>query len=265
MSHSLLESGYGNNWGMYYGGQDQAFPRRYFKIGNVRTLSLNISSDFIASNSYQGKIFNTPDCAGVVINDIDFNLEMNCFSYDNLARSLYGKKTNVSQNGTVEEQIIHGEGSIESDAFFAFNHLGPVDGSVILRKVTDTGSVVFTFTEDTDYKVSGDGITILEPFIIDPGDLLQLSYEYQDDSTVIEAIQEDIGPRSLLFRGVNYADNGYDYNLEIFKTKMKPVNSLDFVSQQDFGSLQIEGKILKDFSKDANALSQYMTIKKFVR
>lgn len=201
ISHSLNESGYGNNWGMYYGGLNQSFPRRYTSIGNVSTLSLNIASDFIAKNSYQGKIFNSPECAGVVINDIGFNLEMTCFSYENLSKALFGTLTNKSSMGTVDAQIIHGEGSIECGAFFNFQNLNPNEGTVVLKVVDSDLNDVSILVENTDFKVQGDGITLLEPLVIGTGNLLQLTYDYTEDSTIIEAFKSDIGPRSILFRG----------------------------------------------------------------
>lgn len=263
ISEPLNDSGYGNNWGQYYGGVNANFPRRYNKLGNVRTFSLNISSDFVASNSYQGQIFNTPDCAGVIINDIDFNLELNCFSFENLTRAMYGNQKTNSLNGSITDKIIENAGSFAADTFFALPYLGP--SNLVLKIVDENLADVSTLVLGTDYKLDNDGITLLLPLEVTGTNLLSLSYDYNESSEVIDAFTGDIGPRSLLFRGINHADSGYDFNIEIYKTKMKPMTNLDFINQQDLGSILIEGKVMKDFTRNEEALSQYMLIKKFER
>lgn len=126
------------------------------------------------------------------------------------------------------------------------------DGTATFRVVGITAAL----TEDTNFIASGGGITLdaTVPNIYD-GENVLVSYT-KKASDAVEALLNSAQEYELFFDGVNDARSGKSTTVHAFRVKLGAAKDLSLIGE-DYAALELEGKVLKDTSKNGTSVSQY--------
>lgn len=126
------------------------------------------------------------------------------------------------------------------------------DGTATFRVVGITAAL----TEDTHFVASGGGITpdATTPNIYD-GEAVIVSYTKKAGDAV-EALLNSAQEYELFFDGVNDARSGKSTTVHAFRVKLGAAKDLALIGE-DYAALELEGKVLKDTTKNGTSVSQY--------
>lgn len=126
------------------------------------------------------------------------------------------------------------------------------DGTATFRVVGITAAL----TEDTHFVASGGGITpdATSPNIYD-GEPVVVSYT-KKASDAVEALLNSAQEYELFFDGVNDARSGKSTTVHAFRVKLGAAKDLALIGE-DYAALELEGKVLKDTTKNGTSVSQY--------
>lgn len=133
-------------------------------------------------------------------------------------------------------------------ALLRLAHLAPT------AVIVTNGTGATTYIAGTDYVVSGGGIVVPETSGIADASDIKVSYAYGAQN-VIQAITAVGAEYTLAFDGMNEVDSGKPCVVDLWRVRFTPAKSLDLIDD-DFGKLELEGKLLKDESRPAGE-SQY--------
>lgn len=115
-------------------------------------------------------------------------------------------------------------------------------------------------TETGNWVADGGGITILSDATdIADNDALTVSYSYSAHAH-IDALKTGKAEVSLVFEGRNEADGGGKIKCEIYRASLGAAKALDLITGSDFGSIELEGSVLKDPTKEQGGTSDYYRI-----
>jgi hypothetical protein len=128
------------------------------------------------------------------------------------------------------------------------------DGTAVL---TCQGKV--TLVVDTDYTVSGSGILLDAAARITDGETFQIDYTKAAGS-VIEALTSSAQEYELVFEGLNEAQSGKAVSVQAYRVKIGAAKNLGLITD-DFASLEMSGRVLKDATKTGSGISQYFKAK----
>lgn len=128
--------------------------------------------------------------------------------------------------------------------------------------VTD-GTVVFTcagkatLVSGTDYTVTGSGIAVTAGVSID-GEVWTVGYTKAvvDD---VQALTVSGQEWEFTFEGLNEARSGKRSNVVAHRVTLSPAQAMALISD-DYGSLEITGKVLQDTTKNGTTVSQYFSV-----
>ena len=259
LSDATNNQSWGFNWGLCWGesGTKQA-PGR--PIGNVSALDINTTFDQRQVLSLGDRAFE-PDCSVCVIESVEFSITMNCFSDSNLRQALFGTVTNRQANPVpVDAQVVlpTSEVPLLCGTFIPFNEPGADVSSVVVER-TDDGTIL---RPDLDYEVDACGIKLLRSFLFSTGVGLSLSYSYNQNYRCIEPFTVDPKNVRLQFKGRNAANNNSLYLVTLHNAKLSPASTLSLISEDDFSSLTLTGRLDPDRSIKGNGVSQYFSIKR---
>lgn len=174
------------------------------------------------------------------------SVDMAFVAYDlspsNLAKALWGGSTAVT-TGTVTAESVTAR----------------VGGLVRLANVASAVSAVkkgaTTYVLGTDYEVRPGGIFILSTGSIVDGDALTVDYT-KAAADVVQAFVNSSQEYEMVFEGLNEARSGKAVIADIFRVRLSPSKNVSLIGQ-DYASLEITGKVLKDSSKTGTGVSQY--------
>lgn len=259
LSDATNGQSWGSNWGLCWGqaGAKQA-PAR--PIGNVSALDINVSFDQRQVLTLGDRAFER-DCSICIIESVEFSITMNCFSDSNLKQALFGTVTNVNANPEpVTDHIVLPtcEVPLSCGTFIAFNEPG-VDCSSVVVTQTETGQVMI---EGQDYECDSCGIVLLRSFLFSTGVGFKLEYSYSDSYRCIEPFTVDPKNVRLQFKGRNAANEGRPYLVTLHNAKLSPASTLSLISDEDFSTLTLTGRLDPDRSITGNGVSQYFNIKR---
>ena len=165
-----------------------------------------------------------------------------------LARALYGTSADVVGAAVVDE--VH---DAYIGAFIPLNHPGPYTALTVKHDNT-----ALTVVSADQYELVAGGIRILDDADeLDDGDGIKVSYTHPAYSRV-QALTGTAPELEIHFAGQNEAAENKEVNVRLHKVRLGPAQSLDLLSGDDFGALQLTGQVLKDTTKTGEGISQYL-------
>lgn len=170
-------------------------------------------------------------------------MTLNDFNPKNLAMAVYGTAASLEVQTLTYAPFTAYQGG-----------LIPLQAPTAVTVINADGTT--TYVAGTDYEVRKEGIFILGGAIADATPILV-------DATlgagkIIQALTSSGKTYELVFGGTNET-NGKARNSHAFRVQFGTAKEVSFIGD-DFGSLEIEGKVLKDPTKTGVGISQYYTI-----
>lgn len=133
-------------------------------------------------------------------------------------------------------------------------------GTVVDGTVTWTNVGRGTLTLNTDYEATAGGVRILTgalSFVTDGEPMIADYTPYA--ANVVQALTQSGQEYEMVFEGLNEARSGKPVIVSIYRGKLGAATSLPFIGE-DFGALEMTGKVLKDTTKTGAGVSQYFTV-----
>jgi hypothetical protein len=129
--------------------------------------------------------------------------------------------------------------------------------SALTVKKGATAGAATVVTAAGNYELRPEGLWVQEtaPGIVD-GDQLWLSYSHADQ-VVVEALTAATPQLYLRFAGLNEVDSGKPSIVDLWRVSQGVTKQLALITKS-FTTLDIEGEVLKDPTKDGIGVSQYM-------
>ncbi len=242
---------WGSGWGM---NGAELPPIRH--IGNVNSLSLNI--DFEQKRSINlGPGFYENDCSVCIINDVTFNMSLNCISSENLRLALMGNIRQVSAKPEPQSHSVcpNSDVPFECGTFIPFNTPG-VDPSTLSVSLSDDS---IELIEGVHYQADPFGIELLIGLSLPGGVSLDLTYTGMTDYTTVEALTDTCKNVKMIFRGFNLADGNAPFLAILHNVKLSPTSAFQMISE-DFTTLELTGTLEADSSITESGHSRYFKI-----
>ncbi|UCP00098.1 hypothetical protein LF844_09880 [Metapseudomonas lalkuanensis] len=213
--------------------------------------------------SNQLRLENTRTPLGGTFDKLDKVTSMNLaiffreFNSVNLANLLWADVTSVPSAAVADEVVIVQVGKTSALAKMPLT----------ITSVKDDATGLVEFDEDTDFKMTGAGIEVLE------GSALATAIGSDDDYKVkvtytcaaydeIQALTNSGEEWEILFEGANAVGTKSRVNNRYFRCKFGVAESLDWISVEDFMGMQSTCEVLADDTRIGAGLSQYMKIQK---
>lgn len=128
------------------------------------------------------------------------------------------------------------------------------DGTAVLTCVGKIDLVL-----DTDFTVSGSGLVILAGARAADGEMYAVDYT-KKAGDIVQALTNSAKEYELIFEGLNEARSGKPVTLHVYRVKLGAAQNLAFIGE-DYGALEMTGKVLKDANRTGTGVSQYFQIK----
>lgn len=211
-------------------------------IGNCSKLSFAITEDEKSLRSYM-------ECGGGEFNSVSriqsvgIQITAHDFSPENLAMALYGAST-ATAAGTVTDEA-HTV-TVGQPIYLNF----PVNAITTVKE----GAVVLV--AGTDYDIVDNRVVPKAGGALVNGDTVLITYT-RLASVSVEALLNMGFEYELDFRGMNEAHGCRVFDVEAFRVKFSPTGGLDLIGD-DFGSFELNGKLLRDNTKTGTGVSKYM-------
>lgn len=171
------------------------------------------------------------------------------YTPENLALALRGSVTAVTAGAVVDEAqaSVGNDGELIPTSF-------PIDHTqaITVKKTDDTALAV-----DTDYTVTSNGIVVVGTGGIDATGV-KISYT-KAAGAIMEALVASGEEFTLLFDGLNDAQNGAPVNIRCHRIKMSPTSGLNFLGGE-FGEIPITFDVVSDGDISGSGLSKYVKI-----
>lgn len=212
------------------------------EIGNVSALGVSIEEEEKNLRDYRSP-------GGGTINEVrritgaGLSMTMANLSPDNLAKALYGAKTEVTAGAETDEVV-----AARLDALVPLAHMNPT--AVV---VTDSTAAT-TYVEGTDYEVRTGGIYILSTGSITEAESLKVDYSFAAQD-VVEAMISSAQEYELFFEGLNEARSGKVSIVRVWRARFGAAKNLALIGD-DYANLELTGKALADTAKPTGQ-SQY--------
>lgn len=128
------------------------------------------------------------------------------------------------------------------------------DGTAVL---TCMGKI--SLVANTDFTYSGSGIVFTSTARVTGGENYLVDYT-KKAGNIVEALTSSAKEYELVFEGLNEARSGKPVTVHAYRVKLGAAQNLGLITE-DFGVLEMTGKLLKDTSKTGNGISQYFKVK----
>lgn len=212
-------------------------------IGNCSKLSFAITEGEKSQRNYL-------DCGGGEINSISriesmaIQITAHDLSPENLAMALYGATTTTAAGTVTDESHVVTLGQ-------------PIELNYPSSAITSVKEGVTVLIAGTDYDIV-DGEIVPKGGALINGDTVLVTYTRVASATV-EALVNGGFEYDLEFRGMNEAHGCRTVNVNAFRVKFSPTAGLDLIGD-DFGSMELTGKVLRDSTKTGTGISKYLKI-----
>lgn len=133
-------------------------------------------------------------------------------------------------------------------------------GTVVDGTVTWTNVGRGTLTAGTDYEVTAGGVRLLSDAAAFVTDGEQFIADYTPYAgNVVQALTQSGQEYEIVFEGLNEARSGKPVVVSVYRGKLGAAQTLPFIGE-DYGALEMTGKVLKDTSKTGAGVSQYFKV-----
>lgn len=218
-------------------------------IGEVSKLELSIDTDKKELPSHTQTGGGLADSVSR-IKGMKLAMDVNSLSPENIARALYGSVNATAAAAVTDEPHTANVGALIALA-------SPPDlGSALT--VTGTGGTP-EYTEGADYERTPAGIRVIDGGAIANGADLLIDYQALGHD-VVEMLTNSGEPYRLYFEGLNEARSDKPVLVELYRCKFEPTSGFGFIAD-DFGSLSLNGDVLKDAGKNGAGVSKFASIK----
>lgn len=217
-------------------------------IGEVSKLELSIDTDKKELPSHTQTGGGLADSVAR-ISAMKLSMDVNSISPENIARALYGDVTAKAGSAVTDESHVAYVG-----ALIAF--VNPPDLAESVTVTNDGGST--TYVEGADYERTPAGIRVVAGGAIADGSTVECDYTGLGHN-VIQILTNSGEPYRLYFEGLNEARSDKPVLVELYRCKFDPTGGLGFIAD-DFGSLSLEGDVLKDAGKSGSGVSKFAKI-----
>lgn len=246
--------GWGTQWGLDWGGSDQAATYIGRSVGNVSSLSITPNTSTVQNVTRAGLI-NNPDCSTVIVNGFDVEMTFSCLSRENLMMAMYGSTTTFPCTNEVIQECIAApqDTGFECDSVVQLKSPNFDPATLV---VTDLATNL-PLVEGVDYTVTNFGIKFIKAFLNNA--VFQLDYELTADSfSCLELFTECPKPVRITFDGFNLADKNECFYVELYNVLFSP-SGLNFITD-DFQEITLTGVLEPNDTITSNALSKYARI-----
>lgn len=215
------------------------------EVGNCSALSFSVTEETKELKDYTqagGGTYNevrrisAVECA-ITIHDLNAT---------NLARAMYGS-TSTTASGTVTDEM---HADVQKGDYV------PTD--LMPASITTVKVGAATKVAGTDYEVRSGGIYILPAGTIANNDDVLITYT-KASADVVQALTNSGKEYELYFEGLNEARSGKKTHVRAWRVKVGALQSLGLIGEE-YGALEVTGKLLKDTSITGNGLSQYFKV-----
>jgi hypothetical protein len=215
-------------------------------VGNVSQLGFAVTEDTKELKDYTqpgGGTYNEVRR----VSSIEMTLTGHDFSPDNLARVLYGSTAAITTGAVTDEAVTAYKDSLIP--------LANIPSAITL--VTGAGGTP-TYVADTDYEFSEGGLFI--PATSSIADATPLLVDYtKAGSDVVQALVNSGKEYTLVFEGLNEARSGKATIVTVHRARVGATKNLGLIGD-DYGALEVSGKLLKDTTIVSAGLSQYFKV-----
>lgn len=212
-------------------------------IGNVSQLSFAVTEDTKELKDYTqpgGGTYNEVRR----VSSIEMTLVGHDFSPDNLARVLYGSTTAITGATVTDEPAVAYKDSLVP--------LANIPASI--TQVTGGGGTP-TYVAGTDYELTEAGLYI--PAASTIADAAAILVDYTSaNADVVQALVNSGKEYTLVFEGLNEARSGKATIVTVHRARVGATKNLGLIGD-DYGALEVSGKLLKDTTITTAGLSQY--------
>lgn len=220
-------------------------------IGNCSNFELSIETDSITQPDYTtAGGGNSNEISRV--STVAMSLTMLSFQARNLEIALRGVSSSDVGGAVSDEQ-----------------HTGFVGALIPFDKMPDTSQTItvtldplgtpVTLVEGTDYTITTGGIEAIAGGAITDSSVISVDYTSLGFNAV-DALVNSGNEYRLFFDGINEAEAGKGFTVDMYRVKFTPASNLGFIGE-DFGELPLEGSVLVDSSKSGVGVSQYFDLK----
>lgn len=135
----------------------------------------------------------------------------------------------------------------------------PTFGTTIGDTTTDGTATVtcagkVALVSGTDYQITGSGIAVQTGASMD-GETWTVGYTKAATDNV-QALTQSAQEYEFTFEGLNEARSGKRTNIVVHRVTLSPAQQLALISD-DYGALEVVGKVLQDTTKNGTTISQY--------
>lgn len=219
-------------------------------LGNVSDLQQTTTETTVSQPDFT-KPGGGTDCSITRIDQVGISLDLNCYSAENLALALFGDSASKVA-GTAFLETITVSASPECSLLPLANVPDETTTAVL---VTDVGAAT-TFTADVDYRVTANGIEILEGSTIPASSDIEVTYDFKN-SSVVEMLTAGAKTVELFFDGVNEAASNASVAVRYYKVNLSPAASIGYI-KSDFDAYTLTGVVQRDACvSDVGGMSQF--------
>ncbi len=215
-------------------------------VGNVTDLSFNVTED-------NKELKDRTQPGGGTYNEVrridsvEATIKMTDFSPENLAMAAYGAASAIAATPVTNEPHTAYRGGFVSTLY-------PIDTTATVT-VNAAGSPATLYTAGSDYIVRGGGLEIPETSTIVEASSILVDYTPKAGDKV-EALVAAAQEYEFVFDGLNEARSGKTVKITAHRVKFGPAAALALLSEE-YGELEVKGKLLKDTTKNGTTVSQY--------
>lgn len=215
-------------------------------VGNVTDLTFNVTEDnkeLKDRTQPGGGTYNEVRRIGAV----EATIKMTDFSPENMAMAAYGAASAITAGAVTNEPHTAYRGGFVSTQF-------PIDTTQTVT-VNAAGSPATLYAANTDYIVRGGGLEIPDTSTIVDASSIVVDYTKKAGDKV-EALVAAAQEYEFVFDGLNEARSGKSVKITAHRVKFGPAQALALLSEE-YGELEVRGKLLKDTTKNGTTISQY--------
>ena len=215
-------------------------------IGNVSALNFAVTEETKELRDYTqpgGGTYNEVRR----IQSVEMNLTAHDYSPDNLARVLYGTTSAVATGSVADEAA-----EAYKDALVPLAHI-----PTAITSVTGVGGTP-TYVANTDYELTEAGLYIPAASSIADSTPIEVTYD-RADYDVVEALTQSGKEYELVFEGLNEARSGKQTIVRVHRSRIGAAQNLALIGDE-YGALEVSGKLLKDTTIVGAGLSQYFKV-----